>query len=263
VTPLGAFPLDNASMNVQIWAGSIPRPGGVVNVATQTIDLTSHIPLSGARYSLISYDASGNVVITDGAINSGGFAALTAADIPATPAGNWRSAAVVLYAGQTSLVETRNEIDFLDLRFPEEKSAGNQPLTNTHIFVGNASNAAADVAMSNDATIANTGALTLATVNSNVGSFTNPNITVNAKGLITAAASGIGGAINVYNETIGSNGIATTYYLSNYAAPGTIRVFVNGIRQPASDDVVSTDTVNFTTAPDAGLLMFDYELELI
>jgi hypothetical protein len=35
-------------------------------------------------------------------------------------------------------------------------------------------------------------ALTLATVNSNVGSFTNSSITVNAKGLITAASSGTG-----------------------------------------------------------------------
>jgi hypothetical protein len=44
--------------------------------------------------------------------------------------------------------------------------------------------------MSNDATLGTTGALTLATVNSNVGSFTNSSITVNAKGLITAASSG-------------------------------------------------------------------------
>ncbi len=39
-----------------------------------------------------------------------------------------------------------------------------------------------------------TGAGTLATVNSNVGTFTNATVTVNAKGLVTAAASGSGAA---------------------------------------------------------------------
>jgi hypothetical protein len=130
------------------------------------------------------------------------------------------------------------EIDIWDLRFPEEQLAGFIPLTEAHIFVGNASDIATDVAMSGDATIdnagavtigakkvdasnielantklliggadgaaheqsmsadatiANTGALTLATVNSNVGTFGNASniaqITVNAKGLVTAAAN--------------------------------------------------------------------------
>lgn len=303
-TPLGVYPLDNASMSIRIMDGQIPRPGGTIFVYSQVVDLTSHVPVSGARYALVSIDSTGAVVITDGAVNAGGFAALTAADIPATPAGNWRSAAVVLYSGQTALVETNAEIDFYDLRYPEEKTALSQPLTNTHIFVGNASNVATDVAMSQDATIANTGALTLATVNSNVGAFTNANITVNGKGLITAASSGTTGhtiqdegvalttranlnfvgagvtatddsannatkvtiplaPINVYNETATANGVNTIYYLANYAAPGTIRVYINGIRQPASDDVAATDVVQFTTAPDLGaLLMFDYEMEL-
>jgi len=54
-------------------------------------------------------------------------------------------------------------------------------------------------------------ALTLATVNSNVGSFTNSNVTVNAKGLVTAISSGsAGGTIATplvyYVETTGNDG---------------------------------------------------------
>ena len=44
--------------------------------------------------------------------------------------------------------------------------------------------------MSGDATLANTGALTLATVNASPGSYTNASVTVNAKGLVTSASSG-------------------------------------------------------------------------
>lgn len=51
-------------------------------------------------------------------------------------------------------------------------------------------------ALTGDATASGPGssALTLATVNSNVGTFTNATITVNAKGLITAASTGSAGA---------------------------------------------------------------------
>lgn len=155
MSALGVFPTYPASLSVTIWPGTIPRPGTDVNVAYQTVDLTSHVPGSGARFALISFDSTGAAVVTDGTINAGGFSALTNADIPDTPAGNWRSCAIVLYYGQTAIEESTSEIDFLDLRFPEEQSAGTVGAFSLHTITKTASYTAAatdDVIIANKAT---------------------------------------------------------------------------------------------------------------
>lgn len=123
VTALGVFPTSPPSLSVTIWPGTIPRSGTDINVPYTTLDLTSHVPVSGALYALISFNSSGTPVVTDGSINAGGFAALGNSDVPDTPAGNWRSCVVALYVGQTAIVETTSENDFIDLRFPEERPA--------------------------------------------------------------------------------------------------------------------------------------------
>lgn len=113
--------------------------------------------------------------------------------------------------------------------------SGSNVLTTTlasgNIFVGNGSNVATGVAMSGDATLNNAGAITFATVNLNVGSFTNASITVNAKGLVTAAASGASGSGALYSV---NSDEAVTTWITSYIGPGvwsassTVTNYANG-----------------------------------
>lgn len=90
-------------------------------------------------------------------------------------------------------------------------------------------------ALTGDVTASGTGsqATTLATVNSNVGSFTNASITVNAKGLVTAASSGSGGGITALTGDVtasGSGSVAATVAAvggSTASAVGTATVLAN------------------------------------
>ncbi len=76
--------------------------------------------------------------------------------------------------------------------------------------------------ISGDATTSGSNALTLATVNADVGSFTNADITVNAKGLITAASNGSSATANVQTVSLGTGSLApqTNMSVTPSAVPG-------------------------------------------
>lgn len=111
------------SMVIGVLAGLIPRPGSDLVVPTQTYDLTAYVPASGALYALITIDTAGALAVTTGATVDS-ILSLTLADIPDTPDGHFRLAAVRLYFGQTAINESTVSNDIRDLRYPQERIAG-------------------------------------------------------------------------------------------------------------------------------------------
>lgn len=89
-------------------------------------------------------------------------------------------------------------------------NAGTATALQTARTIGTVTGDATSAGSTFDGTANNTNALTLATVNSNVGSFTNASITVNAKGLITAASNGSAGAVSSVSNVDGTLTISPT-----------------------------------------------------
>ncbi len=109
--------------------------------------------------------------------------------------------------------------------------------------------ASSSVALTGDITGSGTTSIatTLPTVNSNVGSFTNANITVNAKGLVTAASTGSGGGASVTRGTFTSgsltaNVLTITHNLGLSAPYSVIVVIFNNSGVQIIPDTVTGST---------------------
>ncbi len=126
--PLRVYPY--TGFNIYCEQGFIIRNGVRINVSAQVVDLTSHVPASGARYVLITINPGGILTATSGT-DVAGVLDLTLANIPTTPVGHYPLAAVRTYAAQSSIRETQSVTDIVDLRYPQEFAASSPVMYET------------------------------------------------------------------------------------------------------------------------------------
>lgn len=126
-------------------------------------------------------------------------------------------------------------------------------LSNTNIFVGNASNVATGVAMSGDATISNTGALTIANNAITTAKILNANVT------LAKLAAGItpSHVIKFANQVTTVGGAAAEAFTVSGAVAATDRAFVQVVDNGTANvtviqAVVTTNTLTVTFSGNPG-----------
>lgn len=178
--------------------------GSVISTALSSSTLTASSPLTG---SFAQVGTGGSLGIQAASGSQNGY--LAAADFSLIHSATTTFSSPLIYTLGTNAVTCQTATGSV----PGCLSAADWTTFNGKQAAGNYI-----TALTGDVTATGPGsvAATLATVNSNVGSFTLSNITVNAKGLVTAASSYAGtSCINQFVRSINGAGVATCATVAN------------------------------------------------
>lgn len=205
VTATGALSIDGVSPPLGSRVLLKDQSSGFQN-GVYSVTIAGSVGVQPLLTRALDYDTptdmnSGQIIpVINGTVNAGS---------------SWINVATITTCGSDNL-------SFTQFTRPPSSYASST-LTSAHLFVGNGSNVATDVAASGDLGLSNAGVFTFNTVNSNVGSFGSstsiPSLTVNGKGLITAAS---GNAVVAPAATLSGTTLNSTVVSSSLTSVGTI-----------------------------------------
>ena len=162
--------ISSGTLNDGRLSTSVTKQGNTFNGTSQLVQTTAAGYFPAVNGSLITNIDPANIASTNTAFNK-----------------NFETSTSNIKMNGTVAVGSSGNVADASHVHATDTSRLSTSLTSAYIFVGNGSGVATGVALSSDATISNTGALTLATVNSNIGTYNN--ITINAKGLATGGSN--------------------------------------------------------------------------
>lgn len=235
------------------FAGSVANPT-TTPVITLSTTITGILQgdgtaISAATVGNLTSTPTTNLVVTGGTgavLGSGVLLTLTGASLIEST-----SSILTITGGTNAVLGTGVSIQ---VKLAGAAQSGYLSSTDWNTFNNKQGAGSYITALTGDGTAAGPGsvALTLATVNSNVGSFTNASFTVNAKGLITAASSGTAPVTSISiataNGFAGSSGGGTTPIL-------TLSTTITGILQGNGTAISAATLGNFTDVGTDGIVV--------